>query len=1484
MSEHPSTEAPPTRGGPTASELLAALHEQRACWQRGEPLPVEALLQRYPGLEADADALLDLLVNEVLCREQRGERPEPDEYRRRFPRLASRLEARIPTQREADPAAAGDSGSEGPLTRADLSSGTAPEDHATRLGGEVSPEAPGPWPAVPGYEILGELGRGGMGVVYKARQAKLNRLVALKMILAGAHAGSQELTRFKLEAQAIARLRHPNIVQVFEVGEHEGQPYFSLEFVEGGSLAGKLGGSPLPPREAAPLLRALAAALHDAHQKGVVHRDLKPHNVLLTEDRTPKVTDFGLAKRLDEDSGQTRDGAVMGTPSYMAPEQARGRTREIGPAADVYALGAILYELLTGRPPFRGATVIDTLDQVCSQEPVAPSRLVPRCPRDLETICLKCLEKEPARRYASARELADDLDRFLKGEPITARPVTAWERARKWARRRPAVAALAATTVLTAVVGFLLVTWKWREAVAQRESAVRAALAEAEAQRVAERHRQEAAQARARVEEARRADYCSTIRFADQWLARDAGKAEDILNLAPPDLRRWEWPYLKRRCHPERVSFRADPAGVNCLALSADGRRLAAGGGEMFASKGEPVRVWDTATYQDPTVLAGHTAAVTAVAFLPGGERLVSASARVDFKQVVLGGNMHAAGEVILWDVRTRKRLHTFPGYGSVALGPDARLLASAGLDGTLKVWDVETGSEQLALPGPRGLIGSVCFSPDGRALASAGTWADVRRGTLGSEIKVWSLAGKKVLFTIAQDGVEINHLAFSPDGKRLAAAGSDRKVHVWDAATGAPVHTLRGHDGSILTLAFGPGGSGGTPPLLASAGADRTVRVWDAAGGDERFTLRGHAAKVKCLAFDPSHTGPGWRLVSADADGVVKVWDDEAGPGHVALRGHTHTVLHIAFGPGGRLASAGADGTVRVWEAGTGKALRTIRCRAERLAFSPDGKRLASAGGDSSHPDQPGTLKVWDVETGRVVLDLRGHTLYVVCACFSPDGRYLVSASGNPLRVPFQGGEVKVWDAASGKELHTFDPHAGMVYGMCFSPDGRHLALACTDKTVRVCEAPAGREVGRLRGHRGWAQSVAYSPDGRRLASGDSEGVVLVWDVATGQSLRTLRPHAGAVFGLAYHPDGTRLAAASYDPLNARGDVRLWEPDSRREVLTLPGQLAVAFSPDGRLLAAPAEGGLAEARAVLVWDGKPVPEVFTLRGRVRALSVAYSPDGTRLASAHADGTARVWDAASAQERLALRGHAGEVLSVAFSRDGQRLATAGADQKVKVWDAETGRELLTLSGHGQPVWGVDFSPDGRHLATAGGDQTVRVWDAATGQEEHRLEGHKALVFAVAYSPDGTRLASAGRDRTVIVWDPADGRRVQSLPPCTQSVLGLAYSRDGKYLAAGVGRGGNAVVVWDTEGWKERHLLRGHADAVFGVAFSPDGHRLASCGLDRAVRIWDLGTGRSRTLVGHTDLVRKVAFSPDGQRVVSAGADGSVRVWDVGSGE
>jgi tetratricopeptide (TPR) repeat protein len=492
----------------TLVQLVQADQERR--WATGDRPIVEDYLQRYPRLRDNAEAMVALLFQELRLRQKAGEQPQVDEFAARFPELAELLRGLLNLRDSvacAAPAAvtAASVAQQPTIATAAAPPQTGPfEDRGVQDVGPQPTTAPDTagmaLPAVAGYTVLGVLGRGGMGVVYKARQTGLRRIVALKMVLHGNHIGDGERHRFQAEAEAIAQLAHPNIVQVYEVGEHGGAPYFSLEYCAGGSLEKQLDGTPWEAKRAAELIQMLAGAVHAAHQTGLVHRDLKPGNILLTADGVPKVTDFGLVKRLDV-PGHTQTGAVVGTPSYMAPEQARAEAGQVGPAADVYALGAILYELLTGRPPFKAATPLDTVLQVLSEEPVALRRLQPKVPSDLETICHKCLEKDPHQRYQSAAALSEDLRRFGAEEPVMARPVGPVGRLVKWARRRPAVASLVVTVALVAAIGLAGVLWAYGEA---RKEALRANEQTEQARQQAKRVDDKATEARAAEVLARR--------------------------------------------------------------------------------------------------------------------------------------------------------------------------------------------------------------------------------------------------------------------------------------------------------------------------------------------------------------------------------------------------------------------------------------------------------------------------------------------------------------------------------------------------------------------------------------------------------------------------------------------------------------------------------------------------------------------------------------------------------------------------------------------------------------------------------------------------------------------------------------------------------------------------------------------------------------------------------------------------------------------
>jgi WD40 repeat protein len=716
-------------------------------------------------------------------------------------------------------------------------------------------QASAPFPR--GYEIEGEIGRGGMGVVYKARQSALGRLVALKMLLHSAHEGDDALARFRTEAEALARLSHPGIVAIHEVGELSGLPFLSMEWCEGGSLDRKLAGRPLPAKEAASLVRSLSLAVQAAHEAKVIHRDLKPANVLLSADGTPKVTDFGLAKKLDE-AGQTQTGAVMGTPSYLAPEQAAGG-KDVGPAVDVYALGAILYECLTGRPPFQGEGAMQTIRLVCTQEPVPPAQLNPGVPADLETVCLKCLEKEPARRYASAAELADDLGRFSRGEAVRARPAGAVERGLKWARRNPAVAALSAAVLLTFALGAALATglatWALDEARLADTNADEAARDAEAARKARDDARQSEDLAKAETIRTRAALHERTMIAAlHYWERHNVRRAEALLDGVPAELRQtWEVRHLRelcrrRACDPragqELLTLEGHAGEVTSVAYRRDGSRLVSG------SRDGTVKVWDAKTGEELLTLRGHAGRVTAVAYNPDGSRIASAG---------------ADGTVKVWDAKSAEVLLTLEGtkpMSCVSYGPDGSRLASGTEDGTVRVWDAKTGERLLTLNGHAGGVTSVAYGPDGSRIAS---------GSRGESLKVWDAKTGEQLLTLNGHAAGVTSVAYSPDGSRLVSGspklsgGRPQTLKVWDAKTGQQVLSLESVTDSVAPVAYSPDGS-----RIASGGEDHTLKLWDSGTGQELLTLSGHVGRVTAVAYSPD----GSRIASGGEDHTIKLWD----------------------------------------------------------------------------------------------------------------------------------------------------------------------------------------------------------------------------------------------------------------------------------------------------------------------------------------------------------------------------------------------------------------------------------------------------------------------------------------------------------------------------------------------------------------------------------------------------------------------------------
>jgi hypothetical protein len=780
-------------------------------------------------------------------------------------------------------------------------------------------------PQVPGYEVLGRLGHGGMGVVYEARDPTLNRRVALKMVRDGVLATAEQLARFQAEARAVARLSHPNVVHIFEIGEHNGQPWFALELVEGGSLAQRLSVVPLPPAEAATLIETLARAVQHAHEAGIVHRDLKPANVLLTKDGQPKITDFGLAKELEAEVflTHTASGALLGTPSYMAPEQAWGQARAIGPAADVYALGAILYECLTGRPPFIASKLLDVLEMVRSQEPTPPRRLRPEVPHDLETICLKCLRKEPWQRYGSAAELADDISRWRRGEPIRARRATLTERAVKWVRRRPTAAALVAVTVVAAAVISLGL---WRSA-RQADEAER--------------------RDRTAKEEMRRERYPATLAQAEDALA--TGRTDEARRLleeeCPADLRGWEWHYLKGLVDGQSTPDAYLARGANVAGAAALGDRFAAVGRD-----GAPV-LWGAVTGQPagrvPLKLNGEAVGLAASA---DGKRLAWAVARPAAEKVVPPRDEKPK------DARQARRHGARDGLVALREDKGGRVQQAAPMlvRSEVVIWDVPAGRPLGPAPVIDMAVNGLALSPDGKRLALAcGPRITLHRPPPPGPEKMPARAfpdkvgrGPRLDDALACADEAVALALFAPvDGGNVPIPLDTGRLVVWDVEAGKELLRVE-HDHTLTAVAWRPDGAG-----LAVALLDGTVRTITP-DGRAGLTLRVGAAALS-LAYDPA----GERLAVGDAEGIAHVFRAGDGQPLLVLRDHSDPVTAVAFSPdGGRLVTASVDRTAKVWEAATGRRLLTLRGHDATLvatAFDGSGRVLLTA-------DYEGRLVFW--------------------------------------------------------------------------------------------------------------------------------------------------------------------------------------------------------------------------------------------------------------------------------------------------------------------------------------------------------------------------------------------------------------------------------------------------------------------------------------------------------------------------------------------
>lgn len=1083
-----------------------AIRQFEVAWQAGSSPNIS---DYYHHASDSHDLLVELVHIDLEFRYRHHESPRVEEYFQRFPQLLDNQEVTVEListeyslrSRFGQPAAQDEIFARFPQHREELKKRFASDDTTLSWGRSRHKRSPKVLPQIPGYVIDEELGQGGMGIVYRATQTALQRAVAIKTLLYGVAATDDLKKRFRNEAEAIARLNHPHLVPVYEVGEWKPEgagasiPYFVMKYYAGGSLAFDASGVGTELMNHVKTVETISHAVHHAHQRGILHRDLKPSNILLDEYGEPHVVDFGLAGRFDPNDPKSMTATIMGTPAYMAPEQARSPT-QVTTAADIYGLGAILYHLLTGRAPFQADTPLAMLECVIHQEPARPSLVNPRVPRDLDTICLKCLEKDPVRRYESAAALASDLKRFRTGQTIIARPLKTWERAWRVVQRYPVIAtsifltlAMLVTSVAVLSLSYLRIRDKEQET---SDALFREKWAHSELINTFNREQQLL--------------YGKRIASVGRlWATNQLSQAWAELEECPTRYRGWEWKYFNGLRGKEPTAISTTEGFFQCIAFLSD--QLVATGDSMGN-----ITIWDWQTGKPRKSWKATSKMVRSLAAFPEKKWLALCD----------------EDELFVWNFDTEEKLAQLPGSAWLAFSRDGEYLASTHTPNTVNssnviVWDTAGWKQKWLLPAGKSGILNGTISPDSKTLVVGSSDRKIRR---------WNLEDGKEAGDPWASTLPAFRLAYLPDGKHLGEAlpsamtwvdpqtGKELGRFNWPMVTQPVVLTAR------VQVATGP-----DPALIAFSGPSHDIQIWDIQRNRSVAMFRGHSRHISGLEYSPD----GKRLASVSHDQTIRVWEINqpaefqsigkitqeyhdialsADGRYLALIPHFHSkttdtdkicVLKTSdgsevgrfqgvgiadFSASGFIVTAQATGGVSCWDLNTGEMswhLPTPKPLCLSLRVSPDDKTIATA-----HVN--GLVQFIDRVTGKVTGDFSIGQQIFNTVVFSPQTN----------RFAFVGQKgVEVWDLATHSSMSRFAMNG--TRKIVFSRDGEIVATAEADRVMRLRDAKTGSVLLTFPGHPRTINSLAFSADGKRLVSSCADGIIRLWDVETGLELAAL-------------------------------------------------------------------------------------------------------------------------------------------------------------------------------------------------------------------------------------------------------------------------------------------------------------------------------------------------------------------------------------------